>query len=124
MDGLDVLCGRLRVPNACRELAAMALQHRAQTHRCTDLPAARLLDLLTALDAFRRGERLADFIAVCAAEAHAADASMHDYPPAQRLECAWQAAAAVKPDTQGKSGPEIGAALREQRIAAIEKALP
>lgn len=123
LDALELFCRRLRVPNSCRELAGMALQHRARTHRSAGLSAAELLDLLMSLDAFRRGERLADFIAVCAAEAHAADAASHDYPPAERLERAWQAATAVSPDTQGKSGPEIGAALRAQRIAAIEKAL-
>jgi tRNA nucleotidyltransferase (CCA-adding enzyme) len=121
--GLDALCARLRVPNACRELAGMALRHRARTHRIADLAAAEVLDLLAALDAFRRGERLADFIAVCAAEAHAGDTAARDYPPADLLERAWQAAATVKADTRGKSGPEIGAALREQRIAAIEKVL-
>ncbi|MEZ5541278.1 MAG: multifunctional CCA addition/repair protein [Pseudomonadota bacterium] len=119
---LDALCDRLRIPNACRELAGVALQHRATAHRVADLDPAQILDLLGALDAFRRGARLADFIAVCAAEAQAADAAVHDYPPAQLLENAWQAASAVKPDTGGKSGPEIGAALRAQRIAAIEQA--
>lgn len=120
---LDTLCDRLRVPNACRDLATMALRHRAQTHRIATLPATDVLDLLTALDAFRRGERLADFVAVCAAEAHAAEPAPRDYPPADLLERAWQAASTVKPDTHGKSGPEIGAALREARIAAIEKVL-
>jgi tRNA nucleotidyltransferase (CCA-adding enzyme) len=120
---LDVFCRRLRVPNACRELAGMALQHRTRTHRIASLPAAEVLDLLAALDAFRRGERLADFIAVCAAEAHATDGAAPDYPPAEWLERAWQVAAAVKPDTRGKSGPEIGTVLRAQRIAAIEQIL-
>ena len=120
MAGLDAFCTRLRVPNQCRDLAGMALQHRAQTHRSAGLPATELLDLLTSLDAFRRSERLADFIAVCAAEAHSTDPTSHDYPPADLLERAWQAAAAAKPDTHGKSGPEIGDALRTQRIAAIE----
>jgi tRNA nucleotidyltransferase (CCA-adding enzyme) len=120
---LDAFCTRLRVPNQCRELAGMVLQHRAQAHRSRVLPAQELLDLLMSLDAFRRGERLADFIAVCAAEARAVDAASHDYPPAELLERVWQAATAVKPETRGKSGPEIGAALRARRIEAIEKVL-
>jgi tRNA nucleotidyltransferase (CCA-adding enzyme) len=120
---LDALCDRLRVPNACRNLATMALRHRARTHRIATLPATDVLDLLTALDAFRRGERLADFIAVCAAEAHATEHTTGDYPPADLLERAWQAASAVRPDTRDKTGPAIGAALREARIAAIEKLL-
>jgi tRNA nucleotidyltransferase (CCA-adding enzyme) len=121
--GLDSFCDRLRVPNGFRELAGMVLRHRAQAHGSVSLTAAALLELLMSLDAFRRGERLADFIAVCAADARATDTSSHDYPPAALLERAYQAAATVKADTQGMTGKEIGAALREQRIAAIAKVM-
>jgi len=122
-DALDGFCNRLRVPNNCRDLARMALRHRARMHRSTELSATEVLDLLIALDAFRRGGRLADFIVVCAAEAHAADAASRDYPPGDLLERAWRAASAVTPDTHSRTGPEIGAALRAQRIAAIEGTL-
>ncbi len=123
MAGLDSFCTRLRTPNSYRELAGMALQHRARAHDSASLSAAELLDLLMALDAFRRSERLAGFVVVCAAEAHGLTANAHDYPPAVLLERAYRAAATVKPETQGKSGKDIGAAVRAQRIAAIEEIL-
>lgn len=120
---LDAFCERLRLPNSYRELAAMALQYRQRLHDSAQLSASELLDLLTALDAFRRAERLADFIAVCAAEAHSMNPALHDYAPADLLERALLAAEAVTPDTAGKSGKEIGETIRVQRTAAIENIL-
>jgi tRNA nucleotidyltransferase (CCA-adding enzyme) len=117
---LDAFCERLRAPNSFRELAGMALQYRQRTHDSARLSASELLDLLTALDAFRRAERLADFIAVCAAEAHCMDQALQGYAPAELLERALQAAESITPDTGGKSGKAIGEAIRDQRIKAIE----
>lgn len=121
MQQLDALCERLRVPARFRELAGKLLAQRAQLHSLAQLDATRRLELLQALDAFRRTEQMAEFTAVCAAEAHSRNPAQTDYPPAQLLEQLYQAAAAVKADTTGKSGKEIGAALRTARIAAIEK---
>ncbi len=120
---LDGLCDRLRAPNSYRELAGMALQYRQQLHDSAALSAAQLFDLLSALDALRRPERLADFTAVCAAEAHSRQPEAHDYTPSGLLERALQAAESVSVDTTGKSGREIGAAIRARRIEAIEKVL-
>ena len=118
---LESLCTRLRIPTRFRELAGKVLAYRIDLHRFARLDAAAKLDLLLALDAFRRSERLADFAAVCAAEAHSRDRTAHEYPPAELLERAYQAAAAARVDTHGKSGRDIGAALRVARIEAIEK---
>jgi tRNA nucleotidyltransferase (CCA-adding enzyme) len=118
---LDGLCARLRVPARYRELAGKVLVHRHELHRFATLDAPARLQLLQALDAFRRSARLADFAAVCAAEAHSRERGSHAYPPAQLLEQAYQAAAAVRVDPHGKSGREIGDALRTARIEAIEK---
>jgi tRNA nucleotidyltransferase (CCA-adding enzyme) len=119
-DRLDTMCERLRVPTRFRELAGKALSLRSRLHALASLDATARLDLLLALDAFRRSERIADVVAVCAAEAHSRDSTAHDYPPARLLERIYLAATAVKADTSGKSGKEIGEALRAQRIAAIE----
>ncbi|MDH3979526.1 MAG: multifunctional CCA addition/repair protein [Gammaproteobacteria bacterium] len=120
---LNAFCERLRLPNSYRELADMALQYRQRLHDSAQLSASELLDLLTALDAFRRAERLADFIAVCATEAHSMNPAMQDYAPADLLERALLAAESITPDTAGKSGKEIGKAIRDQRIKAIENIL-
>jgi tRNA nucleotidyltransferase (CCA-adding enzyme) len=121
-DGLTALCERHRVPNACHNLARMALQQRGQVQAADSLGTAQLLDLLTALDAFRRPERLGQLLLVCAADARA---SQHDFNGAQ-LQQALAAARSVRADDlvqQGLPGKEIGAALQQQRIAAIASAL-
>ncbi len=120
---LDAFCTRLRIPGQFRDLAVMTLRFRARVHDAVRLTAGELLDILAGLDVFRRDERLARFIAVCAAEAHARDSTMHDYPPAQLLEQVYRAAAAAKVDPEGRSGKEIGELLRAARICAIEKIL-
>lgn len=121
-DGFTALCERHRVPNACRDLARMALQQRGQAQAADSLSAAQLLDLLTALDAFRRSERLDQLLLVCEADARA---SQHDFSGAQ-LQQALAAARSVRANDlaqQGLSGQEIGAALQQKRIEAIAASL-
>jgi len=121
-DGLKALCERHRVPNACRDLASMALQQRGQVQDAGSLSATQLLELLTALDAFRRPERLGQFLIVCMADARA---SQHDFN-GERLQQALAAARSVRANDlaqQGLSGKDIGAVLQQKRIVAIEDAL-
>jgi tRNA nucleotidyltransferase (CCA-adding enzyme) len=121
---LDRLCDRYRVPNACRALAGMALRYRHTIHAAATLCAAELLELLTALDAFRRSRRLQDLLVVCEADARAANPALTHYDAADRLRLARTAAATVAADTRsGKPGKEIGALLRQQRVSAIHKAI-
>ena len=118
---LDALCMRYRAPNACRELAVLAVRHRETVQKAGTLSAAGLLELLTSLDAFRRGERLEQFLLVCEAAARAGDPDLQQYAPAELLQQARAAARAVRADTgSGKTGKEIGALLHQQRIAAIQ----
>jgi tRNA nucleotidyltransferase (CCA-adding enzyme) len=118
------LCERHRIPNAFRELAGMALQHRTRVHRLAGSTAAEILDLLTTLDAFRREERFSDFLSVCETEARSTDHTLQNYAPATRLQQARQVALDVKVDTTGSSGKEIGEKIRKARIEAIEKIIP
>jgi tRNA nucleotidyltransferase (CCA-adding enzyme) len=117
---LAAMCARLRAPTAYRELAMLALQHRERVPAAVTLAAAALLDLLSDLDAFRRGERFEDFLRVCQADARLPD-DAHSYPPAGVLRAARQAAAAVEVDdlvAAGADGAEIARQLRERRIRA------
>ena len=119
---LNALCERLRTPNACRELALLALQYRRQVHDVAGLTPAAVLDLLTALDALRRPDRLDDLLLVCEADARSRDAEMLDYPPACLVLQARQACLHVKAPA-GKHGPEIAAIMRARRIEAIRRML-
>ena len=127
--GLDAnnfngLCERHRIPNAYRELAGMALQYRAQVHILAGSSAETVLDLLNALDAFRREQRFIDFLRACEIEACSADPRLQNYAPAALLQQARQVALDAKVDTTGISGKEIGEKIRRARIEAINKIFP
>jgi tRNA nucleotidyltransferase (CCA-adding enzyme) len=76
--------------------------------------------LLESIDAFRRGDRVNDFLLVCESRARAASPDLPDYPQADRLRAALNAAVAVKVNADGKSGKAIGEAIRQARIEAIK----
>ena len=119
---LSALCDRQRVPNDCRELAVMAIQHRHKAQAAESLSAAQLLELLNTLDAFRRTARFNQFLLVCAADKHANNGDFNS----ARLQQALDVARAVRVgelQKQGLAGKEIGAALQQSRIQAIEKTL-
>jgi tRNA nucleotidyltransferase (CCA-adding enzyme) len=102
----------------------MALQHRAQVHKLAGSSAETVLDLLNALDAFRREQRFIDFLNVCEIEAYNADSAPNSYTPASLLKQARQVALDVKVDTAGIPGKEIGEKIRKARIEAINKIFP
>lgn len=117
---LDDFCAQHRVPNNHRQLAEIALRHCATAQRIADLSAEDIMALLESIDAFRRGDRVNDFLLVCESRARAASPDLPDYPQADRLRAALNAAVAVKVNADGKSGKAIGEAIRQARIEAIK----
>jgi tRNA nucleotidyltransferase (CCA-adding enzyme) len=65
---VDELCDRLRAPNRFRELARLVARYHGNVHRADELRSGTLLDRLEALDAFRRPERLEEFLLSCEAD--------------------------------------------------------
>ena len=121
-DALEALCERHRVPNASRELAGMALQQHQPAQAADTLGAAQLLALLNSLDAFRRPERFAQFLLVCKAVTRAKQRE-YDGTFLQQALAAARSVSATELAQQGLSGKEIGAALQQKRIRAIEESL-
>jgi len=120
---LDAFCTKHRVPNSYRQLARLACQHCEQVHDIETLSAKDILAVLVRLDAFRRGERVDDFLLVCEADARSRNPELSAYAPADRLRTLLAAARDVNVDTRGKNGQEIGVAIRQARIEAINKSL-
>jgi tRNA nucleotidyltransferase (CCA-adding enzyme) len=119
-DALASFCSRYRVPNACRELARLALQQRQRLQAATTLSAETLLTLLNSVDAFRRADRFAELLLVCAADAAAGQRAFNsDY--LQQALAAAQSVGTEALQKQGLSGKEIGQALQQKRIEAIER---
>jgi tRNA nucleotidyltransferase (CCA-adding enzyme) len=80
------LSRRLNAPTDCRELAQLAARLRDRVERATELGPVASLDLLLAVDALRRPERLAGLVRACFMWHRAERGSAAiDYPPAARL---------------------------------------
>lgn len=123
IESIDALCDRLRIPNDYRDLARMVVRYHQRYPEIPDMDAAELLDMLQAMDAFRRPERMEDFITVCEA-VHGADNHRVTASPANFLRKARDAAAAVNASSLGDTGltgAEIGKRIREERVAAIRE---
>ena len=64
-----------------------------------------------------------DFLLACEADARSRNPELSAYAPADRLRTLLAAARDVNVDTRGKNGQEIGVAIRQARIEAIQKSL-
>jgi tRNA nucleotidyltransferase (CCA-adding enzyme) len=120
---LQRLTARLRVPTEHAVLAELVCREHLNVHRAFELKPATVLRLLTSLDALRRPERLALFLAACEADKRGRLGHEDDsYPQAAYLQQAREAAAAVGSErfvAQGLQGPAIGEAMSKARTEAI-----
>ena len=120
-------CQRFRVPNEHRDLALIAARFHAHCHKIAELRPATVVDTLEAMDAFRRPERVDLFVTACEADFRGRHGSEEKpYPQAGLFRSVFSAARAV--DTSviaagGGQGPDIGARIREARIAAVRQVL-
>jgi len=120
---IEALCGRLKVPNAHRELAVLTARHHTLVHRALELKPATALTLLESCDAFRRPERFTELLLACEADARGRTGRESEpYPQAGYLKAALAAAAAVtlaEEERSGLAGAAIGERLRGRRLVAI-----
>jgi tRNA nucleotidyltransferase (CCA-adding enzyme) len=123
---IEHLGERLRVPKRYLALALSVAEFHGVAHRAQELRPETMLKLLTTIGALRNPAVLDDFIAACLADLRGRTGlEASPYPQGERLRLALAAATAVKAeDLPDKSltGPEIGAALAERRVAAIRAA--
>jgi len=120
-------CQRFRVPNEYRDLALITARYHAHCHKVAELRPATIVDTLEAMDAFRRPERVDQFVTACEADFRGrAGTEDKPYPPAglfRRVHAAARAVDTAAIAAQGGQGPDIGARIREQRIAAVRQVL-
>ena len=120
-------CRRLRVPNEHRDLALITARFHAHCHKIAELRPATVVDTLEAMDAFRRPERVDMFVIACEADFRGRSGlGDQPYPQADLFRRVFTAARSL--DTaaiaaQGGKGPDIGARIREARIAAVKAVL-
>jgi tRNA nucleotidyltransferase (CCA-adding enzyme) len=128
---VQALCQRLAVPNRFRDLGVAVARNHGLCHRALELRPVTLLKLLESIDAFRRGERVAEFLDACEADARGRTGLEEKvYPQRSLVLAAWRAAVAV--DTRAVAGPggagdglageQLGDAIRTARLAAVTAA--
>ncbi len=125
------LAERLRVPVECRELADVVAREHTHIHASDTLDAAALVRLFERCDAWRRHERFAQVLQACECDARGRTGlEARDYRPAHRLppllaaaRSVDTAAVAAQAAARGKTGPEIGDAVRHARVLAVAAAL-
>ena len=115
---------RFKVPKDCQELALLVGQYHTHGHRALELKALTLLELLQSFDIYRRPQRFEEFIAACEMDARGRKGlEQRSYPQADYLRAAAKAAreVAVQPLLeQGFKGPELGEALKRERLKALK----
>jgi len=122
---VERLCKRLRIPKEYRELAVIVTREHLSYHRAAELRPGTLLKLLERIDAFRRPERLEQFLLACEADSRGRpgfEAQHFEQPEIFRR--AYHAALQVTAREvveRGFSGKGVGEELHRLRIAAIKQ---
>ncbi len=115
---------RFKVPRDCQELAMLVCQYHTHGHRALELKASTLLELLQSFDVYRRPQRFEEFVVACEMDARGRKGfEQRSYPQADYLRGAAKAAreVAVAPLLeQGFKGPELGEALKRERLKALK----
>jgi tRNA nucleotidyltransferase (CCA-adding enzyme) len=123
VDLLRELCGRLRVPVECRDLGLLAARYHGDIHRAAELRAETIIKLFQSADAWRRPERFAQLLEVCACDARGRTGHEGDaYPQAEYLSKLLSVARAVDSGEIAKQCTDPGAIaanVQQARISAI-----
>jgi tRNA nucleotidyltransferase (CCA-adding enzyme) len=119
---VEALCDRLKVPNRYRDLATMCAVYHGYTHRIYELRAKTVVKLLMGLDAFRRPERLEQFLLVCEADYRGREGfDERPYPQAADLRRLFESARDVRLSAKEASGDGRlrGEAIRRARVKRV-----
>ena len=124
---IEDVCGRLRVPNSCREVALLTARFHTHVHRAMELRPSTMLKVIEHADYFRRPERLELLLRACECDARGRlGLENRAYPQAERLLRAAQAAAKVDAGEIARANADpatIKDKVRQARLAAIRETL-
>ena len=120
---VDVVCSRMKVPNAVHDLSRKVCARHLDCHRILEARPVTVLRLLERLDVFRQPALLPDFVVACEAD-YRGRKGLQDRPYLQGdyLQRAYKETAGIRArdlDLEGISGPQVGKLLSQARIEAI-----
>jgi tRNA nucleotidyltransferase (CCA-adding enzyme) len=120
---IAALCTRLKVPADYAALAQLGCKLHLLAHTALELKPATVLKIFEQLDAFRRPERVEQFLLVCEADKRGRlGLDEAPYPQSAFLREAFAAASTIGAQQfveQGLQGPAIGEAMRAARVQII-----
>ena len=122
---VEALCNRLRVPKEYRELAVLVTREHLNYHRAAELRPETMQTMLERIDAFRRPERLEQFLLACEADSRGRPGfEDHHFEQPTIYRLAYQVTnniSAKQVVDKGVSGKAVGEELRRLRIEAIKQ---
>ena len=120
---IEAMNARLKVPTEYAALALLVCKLHLLAHTALELKPATVLGVFEQLDAFRKPERVEQFLTTCEADKRGRKGlSESAYPQGDYLRRAFAAAAKVNAKTfvdLGLQGPAVGDARRRARVDAI-----
>lgn len=120
---VEAVCKRLMVPNAFRELAQKVCALHLRCHRLAEARPSTVMSLIEEADLLRRPDRVDELLTACQADYQGRKSfESRPYPQGYILRAALKVVLGIRAnqiDTEGLSGVQIGARLREARVDAI-----
>ena len=120
---VEQFCERLRVPNACRDLALIVTRDHINVHRAMEMRPQTLLELLERLDAFRRPQRFEEALQACECDVRGRlGKETAAVPETDYLRAAAKAAKSIEPRSlvdEGFAGAKLGEELANRRRQAL-----
>jgi tRNA nucleotidyltransferase (CCA-adding enzyme) len=121
---IKAMCDRLRVPNQYRELTLKSCEFHTHIHRAFELKASTILKVFKQCDAIRKPDRFEKMLQVCQADAQGRTGLEHSpYPQVTYIQKMLAACHRVNNQdivATGVKGPELGLAIEQARINAIQ----
>ncbi len=117
---IDALSQRFNIPREYRDLALIVWGQHANYVRAQSLTAESILEMLHAVDAFRRPERFAQFLTCCESIYNEDIASNNTLRLEQALAIA-QSVSATDFIDLGLTGVDIGKAIKAEQINLLSK---
>lgn len=123
---LNQFCLRIRVPKIYKTLAIQVMNYHTHCHRCFDLKATTLTDMLSSLGAFKPTTNIVkDFTIACEADAKGRTGlEKTPYPQATFIVGAAEAASNIDTSvilSSNLKGSQIGVAIRNLRVSAVKQ---
>ncbi|HID83378.1 MAG TPA: multifunctional CCA addition/repair protein [Chromatiales bacterium] len=119
------LCLRIKAPKRFRDLAVITAKYHLHVHKIQELKPSTVLKMFEGVDAFRRPERIEDFLLACEADARGRGGKENNaYPQADYFRRLLDAARSIDIKTfvkEGLQGKALTRKIYNARISAIKQ---